>query len=133
AVQEKERRRREGCKHGAECSRPRCQKWHTFDLVFSQPNGRPLHDNIRLRDLKPLCTKLGLPYHRAFHNFRHAHGSYLPQCGVSIKVVQERLGHSTAAFTLSRYVHVLRVMEEQAARAASEMLKCSGYRLLILC
>ena len=127
ALQEKEQARRGLCERGKMCSRPRCSKWHQFGLVFSQQNGKPIHDNnIRLRDLKPLCTKLGLPYHRALHNFRHAHGSYLLQRGVSIKVVQERLGHSTAAFTLSRYAHVLTGMQEQAAKAASAMLNGEG-------
>ena len=58
----------------------------------------------------------------AFHLFRHAHGSYLLQRGVSVKVVQERLGHKTAAFTLSTYAHVLHGIQAQAARAVSAML-----------
>jgi integrase len=56
-------------------------------------------------------------------NLRHAHGSYLIQRGVSVKVVQERLGHATAAFTLNTYAHVLAGMQPQAARAISEMLR----------
>jgi integrase len=98
-----------------------------LDLVFCQSTGKPLHDNnIRLRDLKLLCEKLGLPYHRAIHNFRHAHGSHLLQRGVSIKVVQERLGHSSASFTLQTYAHVLAGMEAQAAQVVSEMLNGSS-------
>jgi len=33
----------------------------------------------------------------AVHNFRHAHGGYLLSRGVSLKIVQERLGHAQAA------------------------------------
>jgi integrase len=92
-------------------------------FVFAQTDGKPLHaNNIRQRDVRRLCTKLGLPWRRALHNLRHAHGSYLLQRGVSIKVVQERLGHSTAAFTLGTYAHVLQGMQEQAAEAMSAML-----------
>jgi len=95
--------------------------------VFCQPNGKPLHvHNFRLRDLQPLCQRLGLPYRRAIHNIRHAHGSYLLQRGVSVKVVQERLGHASAQFTLSTYAHVLAGMQAQAARAVSDMLKGKG-------
>ena len=115
------------CTQGASCARPRCSRWHALDLVFCQANGKPLHvNNIRKYDLYPLCKKLGLPWHRALHNFRHAHGSHLLQRGVSIKVVQERLGHATAAFTLSTYSHLLAGAEAQAAKAVSAMLKGMG-------
>lgn len=91
--------------------------------LFSQRNGKPLHvHNFRLRDLQPLCTRLGLPYRRAIHNLRHAHGSYLLQRGVSIKVVQERLGHASAQFTLGTYAHVLAGMQAQAVQAVSALL-----------
>ncbi len=62
-------------------------------------------------------------WRRALHNLRHAHGSYLIQRGVSVKVVQERLGHSSPAFTSTVYTHVLAGMQEQAARAISEVLR----------
>ena len=135
ARQQAESAKREVCGDGAACRRQHCPRWHRLDLVFCQSTGKPLHDNnVRLRDLKPLCANLGLPYHRALHNIRHAHGSYLLQRGVSIKAVSARLGHSDAAFTLNRYIHVLVGMEAQAAQAASEMLtgsrSASATRLL---
>ncbi len=124
ALQKEDRTRREKCEDGEECARPRCPKWHTFDLVFCQKNGKPLHvNNIRKYDLYPLSKKLGLPWQRALHNFPHAHGSHLLQRGVPIKVVQERLGHATASFTLSTYAHVLAGAEAQAAKVVSAMLK----------
>jgi integrase len=124
ARQRVERKKRGDCETGVQCTRPRCKHWHPLDLVFCQPNGQPLHvHNLRQGDLRRLCKKLGLPYHRALHNMRHGHGSYLLQRGVSVKVVQERLGHSTAAFTLSTYTHVLTGMQAHAAEAISAMLR----------
>jgi integrase len=35
--------------------------------------------------------------------------------GVNVKVVQERLGHATAAFTLDRYAHATPDMQSEAA------------------
>lgn len=126
AHQDEEIARREPCTSAPGCRRQHCTGAHALDLVFCQPNGKPLFDNnIRLRDLYPLCQQLGLPWRRAFHNFRHAHGSHLLQRGVSVKVVQERLGHKTAAFTLSTYAHVLHGMQAQAAQAVSAMLNAS--------
>jgi len=124
ARQRQDQLRRALCPAGADCRQQHCEAWHALDLVFTQVTGKPLHDNnVRLRDLYPMCKRLGLPWRRALHGFRHAHGSYLIQRGVSVKVVQERLGHATAAFTLGTYVHALRGMQGQAVAAVSAMLK----------
>jgi len=124
ARQEADRLRPGLCTEQTQCARPACERCHDLGLVFCQPNGKPLHDNnLRQRDVRRVCGKLGLPWRRALHNLRHAHGSYLIQRGVSVKVVQERLGHSSPAFTLTVYTHVLAGMQEQATRAISEMLR----------
>lgn len=125
ATQQAEMATRTYCSSGAACrSRHRKAVWHALDLVFCQPNGKPLYDNnIRLRDLYPLCRRLGLPWRRALHNLRHGHATFLLQRGISVKVVQERLGHGAAAFTLSVYGHVLAGMQAGAAQAVSAMLK----------
>jgi len=124
ARQEKDRLRHGLCSQQAQCTRPACNGWHDLGLVFCQPNGKPLHDNnLRQRDVRRICEKLGLSWRRTLHNLRHAHGSYLIQRGVSVKIVQERLGHSSPAFTLTVYTHVLAGMQEQATRAISEMLR----------
>jgi len=39
ALQKKERARRETCDDGEDCTRRRCPKWHTFDLVFCRQTG----------------------------------------------------------------------------------------------
>ncbi len=117
------------CERGVSCTDQACRHWHEVGLVFTQPNGKPLHpNNIRQRDLRRFCTQLGLPFHRALHNLRHAHGTYLLHRGVSLKVIQERLGHASAQFTLNTYAHVLTGMQESAARAVSAMLKGGSER-----
>lgn len=129
AVQDAEKERRGVCAGGARCDRARCMRWHALDLVFCRRTGKPLHDNnIRQRDLRTLCTTLGLPFARALHNFRHAHATYLLQRGISVKVVQERLGHGAAAFTLATYGHVLQGMQTSAAQAVSAMLREASLR-----
>ncbi|MGH7430070.1 MAG: tyrosine-type recombinase/integrase [Candidatus Methylomirabilaceae bacterium] len=50
------------CEKGLECREPACHKWHETGLVFTQPNGKPLHDNnIRQRDVRRLCRKSDSP------------------------------------------------------------------------
>lgn len=41
-----------------------------------------------------------------FHDLRHHYASLLIRDGASVKVVQSRLGHATAAETLNTYAHL---------------------------
>ncbi|MCU1592144.1 MAG: site-specific integrase [Frankiales bacterium] len=52
--------------------------------------------------------------HIRFHHLRHTHASLALQAGVSAKVVSDRLGHSTVAFTLDVYLHVVPALQEEA-------------------
>jgi integrase len=49
------------------------------------------------------------------HDLRHSHASLLLAAGVPVKVVSERLGHSTVTVTLDVYQHVLPGMQAEAA------------------
>ncbi|MFU8842139.1 MAG: tyrosine-type recombinase/integrase, partial [Nitriliruptoraceae bacterium] len=48
------------------------------------------------------------------HDLRHTHASLA--AGVNPKVVSERLGHSSVAFTLDTYAHVMPGMQPDAAQ-----------------
>jgi integrase len=76
-------------------------------LVFANEAGGPLDkDNLRRRHLRPAAEEAGAPW-AAFHTFRHTCASLLFERGASIVQVQRWLGHHSAAFTLSTYVHWL--------------------------
>jgi integrase len=51
------------------------------------------------------------------HDLRDTHASLLAKAGVPIEVVSKRLGHSTIAITVDRYVVVYRERDEAAAAA----------------
>ena len=57
------------------------------------------------------------------HDLRHCHASLLLQKGIHIKVVSERLGHSSVTITLDRYSHLLPGMQELAAQKFNEILE----------
>ena len=96
------------------------QDYVDHDLVFCQSNGRPLRaNNIVRRDFRKITKLAGLPKIR-FHDLRHSHATHLLRQGENPKVVQERLGHSSPAFTLSVYSHVLPGMQDQAARRLAD-------------
>lgn len=125
ARQREERLRRGLCQDGAGCRAPRCRSWHDLDLVFCQPNGKPLHGhNLTRRDLKALCARAGVPAIR-FHDFRHLHNTTLMRAGISARVVQERAGHHSAAFTLDRYSWVTPDLQEGAAEALGRSLEAA--------
>jgi hypothetical protein len=42
-----------------------------------------------------------------FHDLRHTHATMGLRAGVPVKVMSERLGHSTPVFTLQQYAHVV--------------------------
>ena len=54
--------------------------------------------------MKAAATKAGAPEVR-FHDLRHFYASVLIRKGLSVKVVQARLGHASAVETLDVYGH----------------------------
>jgi len=84
------------------------------DLVFSDPEGKPLLPNtvthawiklVRCTRLKPI----------RLHDARHSHASILLKLGTHPKIVQERLGHASIQVTLDTYSHVAPGLQEAAA------------------
>ena len=49
---------------------------------------------------------LGIPLGNGYHQLRHFYASTLIANGVSVEVVQKRLGHATAKMTLDVYAHL---------------------------
>ncbi|GIO04756.1 site-specific integrase [Brevibacillus reuszeri] len=50
-----------------------------------------------------------------FHDLRHTHATLLIKQGVHIKVISERLGHSSVSITMDTYGHLMPNMQEDAA------------------
>jgi site-specific recombinase XerD len=57
---------------------------------------------------------------------RHFNASYLLASGVDMATLSSRLGHSSKAFTLQTYAHMLLGGEEKAAAAANLLLTKSA-------
>ena len=53
---------------------------------------------------------------------RHTHATLLLKHGVNIKVISERLGHSSVTVTLNIYAHVLESMEETAPSTWAQIM-----------
>jgi integrase len=60
------------------------------------------------------------------HGLRHSHASQLLNAGVNIKAVSARLGHGSAAMTLSVYAHCLPGADEDAAEKIDALLSVAS-------
>jgi integrase len=95
--------------------------WNPHRLVFCTTTGMPYaRSNWRLQHYVRMIRKSGLPYIRP-HDLRHTAATLLLLEGVQPLVVSELLGHSSVAFTLATYGHVLNEMRKPA-RDAMERL-----------
>lgn len=96
--------------------------WLDQNLVFCNPQGKPLHaGNLLHRSFHPLLTRAGIPQIR-FHDLRHSTATLLLTLGVHPKVVQELLGHSQIGVTLDTYSHILPPLQEEAMQCFSAFL-----------
>ncbi|SNQ51644.1 Integrase [Frankia canadensis] len=84
------------------------------DLVFVQPNGRPIDPRADHRAWQDLLTRAGVRTAR-LHDARHTMASLLLAQGVHPRVVMEIMGHSQISLTLGTYSHVAPELSTDAA------------------
>jgi integrase len=90
-------------------------------LIFCEADGGPLDGNAITRRFTKLCVEAGLPRIR-LHDLRHTHATLALGLGIHPKIVSERLGHSTIAFTLDIYSHATPHMQSEAAVKFGELI-----------
>lgn len=91
------------------------------DLVFPRPDGSATHPERLSRTFDRLVRAREVPRIR-FHDLRHTHASLLLQRNVPVKVVSERLGHASPAFTMTVYQHVMPGMQAEAAATFADAI-----------
>jgi integrase len=90
-------------------------------LLFVWPNGNPIHPDTITALFHKHCAAAGLPRIR-LHDVRHSYATAALKAGIPPKVISERLGHATVAFTLQTYTHVIPGMDEAAAGTVAELI-----------
>ena len=90
-------------------------------LVFPGPFGGLIDPSVLTRNFKKIVRKAGYPRMR-LHDLRHGHAAGLIRIGTYPLVVQQRLGHASAAFTMQVYGHVSPGMQEEAAIAFAGLM-----------
>jgi Site-specific recombinase XerD len=90
-------------------------------LVFATVAGAPIHPQYVSDTFERRVKAAGLPRIR-LHDTRHTSATLLLDEGVPLKVVSERLGHSSVSITADLYQHVLEHMQDEAASAVGRVL-----------
>jgi integrase len=92
-----------------------------LDLVFTREDGSPIHPQAFSEAFERHAAAAGLPK-LSLHSLRHTHATLSLRAGVHPKVVSERLGHATVAFTLDTYTDALPDMQETAAALVASLV-----------
>ena len=88
--------------------------WERKCLVFCNDTGSYLSYRTVYDCYKRIVAQLGCPELR-FHDMRHTYAVTALRAGINVKVVQETLGHFSAAFTLDIYAAATEEMQRESA------------------
>jgi integrase len=99
--------------------------WQDTGLVFTRPDGAPIHPDLISDWFERLARTAGLPKIR-LHDVRHSYASAALAAGIPAKVISERLGHATIQITLDTYSHVLPGLDAQAAETVARLILGGG-------
>ncbi|MDQ0176046.1 tyrosine-type recombinase/integrase [Bacillus chungangensis] len=88
------------------------KSYEDHDLIFSTQTGKPIFPRSLTHDFNKAIKVAGVPKIR-FHDLRHTHATICLEAGMSLKEVQDRLGHSSIKTTGDVYAHVTDAMKEK--------------------
>jgi len=88
--------------------------WTDSGLVFTREDGLGLHPERVTRMFQAAAGRAQLPV-IPLHGLRHSYATAGLEAGVPMKVVQQRLGHSSIAITADLYSHVREQVDQDAA------------------
>jgi integrase len=96
------------------------------DLVFPARDGSPWKPNGLTNGWLRATMAVAVGRRISFHSLRHLHVSNLIAAGVDILTVSRRVGHASAAITLSVYGHLVPNADDRAAQAIEAMFARVG-------
>ena len=91
------------------------------DLIFSGIEGKPIDPGVLSHNFARIVKQAGLESVR-FHDLRHTFASLMLLRGAKPKVISEALGHSSVAFTMDVYSHIIEGMQLEARALLDDVL-----------
>ena len=95
--------------------------WEDNDLVFCQPDGSLIRPYTLSGAFRQVVRKAAVGPCR-LHDLRHTAAIWMLVDGIPAKIVADRLGHASSAFTMDTYGHVLPDAQEDAASVVDAVL-----------
>lgn len=99
----------------------RATAWTDNNLVFCNGIGGHLWYTSIRKQIRRFLRSIGLPEDLRPHELRHNVTTALIEAGISMKTVQEMLGHSKLSTTMDIYGHVTPKMRQDAADAIDKI------------
>ncbi len=107
----------------AELKRKAGDKWKEYDLIFPGRFGSPVWQDVTGRVFKKICEELGWEKGRyCVYSLRHSMASLALLRNVNLKVISERLGHSSIRCTADIYSHVCPSLQANATDIIGSIL-----------
>jgi integrase len=97
-------------------------EFNPLNMVFTNQIGNFINPDYISRSFKKDLKIANLPEIR-FHDLRHGHATMLMEAGEDIKVIADRLGHSTIKLTADTYSHPGEKMQKEASNKLDQILQ----------
>jgi integrase len=95
------------------------------DLVFANAEGKPTDPSMLSHEFSLIAKGAGLGRVR-FHDLRHTFASIALLRGAKPKVISEALGHSSVAFTMDTYSHIISGMQDDMMALLDDVLPAAS-------
>jgi integrase/recombinase XerD len=77
----------------------------TLPLLFVSSEGKPIHETTLQKTFTAAQLELNLPRRATIHTLRHSYATHLVEHGISLRTIQDVLGHKSL-HTTEVYMHV---------------------------
>ena len=96
--------------------------WDDNGFIFRSEKypERKMPNSTITNTFRKLRIRLNLPIGTRFHSFRPTNATILAEHDINPKKIQIWLGHSSAAFSLDRYVHATQTMQTGISEALED-------------
>lgn len=91
-------------------------------LIFCDKLGAPIKPDTITDEVTMYGERAKLPKGFTLNSIRHTHATMLLQNGINLKVIQQRLGHSSIVTTMQTYAHATPLDEIKAADKIKELM-----------
>ncbi|ARF67077.1 site-specific integrase [Paenibacillus larvae subsp. pulvifaciens] len=84
------------------------------EYIFHAGFGKPLYHTLPTKWWREFCKRHNIRHIR-FHDLRHSHVAILLENETDLKIIQERLGHSSFQTTADTYAHISKSVNKATA------------------